>query len=208
MTMQRMKRGELSRVAPSKAPHTDVYQPAPRAAAQVAPKGNGSNEVEALQGQLTALRAENKELKLLADAPAPEVDVAQIEELKQTATDAMARAEAAEAKVAALEAREAPGSEELDKAKEDTAAALAMAEAAEAKVAALEAREPPAQVGTVKVTTVDQVRSKGNTMRVDCVVEPTEGPLAPNVALYLTLEEGAKLQLEETEDAEESTDNE
>lgn len=172
MTMQRMKRGDLTRLHPRKAAHTDVYQPAPVAAnVQPAKSGGGSEEVAKLHTQLAQLRTENKELRLLANT-----------------TEG----------TSALEA-------ELGKAKEETAAAVTRFTKAEAKVVELEAREmpeapePAAPVDSVNLSTVQQVRSKGNTMRIDCTVEPTDGPLAETVAIYLTLEEGAKLRLEEPE---------
>jgi hypothetical protein len=99
----------------------------------------------------------------------------------------------------------ADSSARLDKAAEETQAAVKRAEAAEQRAEDAEAAlkevptpaEPPAPVDSVKVQAVKQVRSKGSTMRIDCAVEPTDGPLQAEVAIYLTVEEGAKLRLEE-----------
>lgn len=62
------------------------------------------------------------------------------------------------------------------------------------------ATAPAAAVNSVRVQEIQQVRSKGNTMRIDCTVEPTEGPLESTIAIYLTVEEGAKLAPKDEED--------
>lgn len=173
MTMQRLKRGDLSRINPRRAPHTDVYQPAPVAAkVQPVKSGGGAAEVANLQNQLNRVLADNKQLA---------------QKLAATETALSLRAE------------ENDESKMLAKREEELRMAVTRFKEAEAKVAELEAQEhPKAQVvDSVRIHNVQQVRSKDTTMRIDCTVEPTEGPLAAEVALYLTVEEGAKLRLEE-----------
>ncbi len=170
-TMQRLKRGDLSRIRPRTAMHTDVFQGTPVAAnVQPVAKGKDVEAVAKLQAQVAALTTENKELSLLTHT-----------------TEAVDAANA-----------------ELTKVKEQLGAADARATAAEERVGELEARDPAEApvvepVDSVRITNVQQVRVKGNTMRVDFEVEPTEGPLKQTIALYLTVEEGAKLKLDEPE---------
>jgi len=152
MTMQRLKRGDMSRLHPSKAAHTDVYQPAPITPVQSAKVND--NEVVELRSQVAAL---TNEKRVLTENLQKETEACKVAEAKEA--QALQRAEAAEA--AAKEVADVP---------------------------------PVVAVNSLKVTSVTQVRSKENTMRIDCIVEPTTGPLTETVAIYLTVEEGAKLQ--------------
>ena len=164
MTMQRLKRGDLTRINPRKAMHTDVYQPSPKVAAPVAAPSDDS-AVKELQAQLASLKQEKRGLE------------EQLKIAEGSKRDAVAQAETEKQRAKVAE-------EKLKEAQEETPE-----------------QEP---VNSVKVKEVARVRRRENTMRIDCTVDPTDGPLAEKVAIYLTVEEGEKIRLEEEEESDDT----
>jgi DNA repair exonuclease SbcCD ATPase subunit len=211
--MQRMKRGELSRLKPQVAKHTDVFQPAPTAAASKveAPAIDEglAKENRELKEQLKALKAELSgamsfneglqekltEVQEGADSP----------DLSDALKDAEAEAAAAKAELAEFkgqadgvldqkneELKELRGQmDEKEKQFEERVSQL------KEKLVAANTKEPESEELKSLSVKVDRIRRKDDRIRVDCSIEdPAEGLLVmkENVTLFMAADDAQRLQ--------------
>lgn len=169
--MQRLRRGELSRISTRVGAHTDVHMGAPKEKTAAATGENPA--VVKLQQQLQDLQTRNGELeKNLQEAQEALDSQAQDDQLDKVQQEL----EAVKAEAAKL----AADREELEKQL---------------------AEQPEVETATgLRVVKIMEVSETDDLMRIDCEFKPTSGPLGDSGAIILPVSEVDKLITEEEDD--------
>jgi len=212
--MQRLRRGELSRIKPQKAPHTDVHMGPPMG--QQAQEDVG---VEKLQKKVVELRAKNEELQVVKAEAEKLADMrsrwekdqeainekieglerrnAELEGKLEEALDGEGQDDQVDKLKEELEAVKGKHQEtqaellrQLDGAKAENAKLVADREELEKQLAERAELEP---VTGLRVLKVLEVNETDELMRIDCEFKPTSGPLGSTGAIVLPSSEVDKL---------------
>ena len=178
--MQRLQRGELTRMSPRAGKHTDVHMGAPTVVPAVTADVNTTGaEVAKLSAQVQQLQKENANLTDQLEDAQRNTDSSKLEEALKDALEKVDTLEAVQAELKSTR-------EKMD--------ALEMAKMElEEEIETAQAKETPDPVNGLRVVKINEVTETDDLVRLDCELRPTTGPLASEGALIIPVSEIDKL---------------